>query len=225
MCIRDRSKTVWPGPRPTSMPSFILIRPTVWPQYTNVTDRQDRRDRQWSDSIGRTVLQTVAQKSTDFNAVFVVRFMNERHKWRHKFYRPYLTGVATLPYESLNTQNLILQRNITKENCIIISSSKWTRVMCLKFSYLGMLYTAMRVRNKDSWHRWPAITLGENLVWQWTGHYQRCDWPLTWPSEITSACWWWTFWIHALKRKFIKMTHHSVLWNCQCNLMHLMAIL
>ena len=51
--------TVWPGPRPTSMSSFILIHPTVWPQYTNVTERQDR---QRSDSIGRTVLQTVAQK-------------------------------------------------------------------------------------------------------------------------------------------------------------------
>jgi len=60
------SNTVWPGPRPTCMLSFILIRQTVWPQYTNVTDRQtvqDRTDRQRSDSIGRTVLQTVAQKS------------------------------------------------------------------------------------------------------------------------------------------------------------------
>jgi len=53
------SNIVWPGPRPTSIPSFILIHPTVWPQYTNVADRQDR---QRSDSIGRTVLQTVAQK-------------------------------------------------------------------------------------------------------------------------------------------------------------------
>jgi len=52
------------------MPSFILIRPAVWPQYTNVTDRQtgqtDRRDRQTdrqrTDSIGRTVWQTVARK-------------------------------------------------------------------------------------------------------------------------------------------------------------------
>jgi len=44
------------------MPSFILIHPIVWPQYTNVTDRQDR---QWSDKIGRTVLQTVAQKLLD----------------------------------------------------------------------------------------------------------------------------------------------------------------
>jgi len=26
------------------MPSFILIHRTVWPQYTNVTDRQDRQD-------------------------------------------------------------------------------------------------------------------------------------------------------------------------------------
>ena len=46
------STTVWPGPRPTSTPSFILIRPNIWPQYTNVTDRQQR---QWFDSTARTV--------------------------------------------------------------------------------------------------------------------------------------------------------------------------
>ena len=34
------SNTMWPGPRSTSMSSFILIDPTVWPQYTNVTERQ-----------------------------------------------------------------------------------------------------------------------------------------------------------------------------------------
>jgi len=34
------SNTMWPGSRPTSMRSFILIHPTVWPQYTNVPDRQ-----------------------------------------------------------------------------------------------------------------------------------------------------------------------------------------
>ena len=48
--------------RPTSVPSGILIHSAVWPQYTNITDIQDR---QRSDSIGRTVLQTVAQKSAD----------------------------------------------------------------------------------------------------------------------------------------------------------------
>jgi len=26
------SNTLWPGPRPTSLPSSILIHPTVWPQ-------------------------------------------------------------------------------------------------------------------------------------------------------------------------------------------------
>jgi len=44
------------------MPSGILVHPTVGPQYANVTDRTDR---QRSDSIGRTVLQTVAQKTAE----------------------------------------------------------------------------------------------------------------------------------------------------------------
>jgi len=58
------SNTMWPEPRPTSVPSFILVHPTVWPQYTNVTDRQTaqtEQDRQRFDSIEQTVLQTVAQ--------------------------------------------------------------------------------------------------------------------------------------------------------------------
>ena len=62
------SNRMWPGTRPTCEPSFILIHPTVWPQYTNVIDRQtgqtDRQAKQRSDSIGRTVLQTVAQNET-----------------------------------------------------------------------------------------------------------------------------------------------------------------
>jgi len=29
------------GPRPTCIPSGILIHPAVWPQYTNVTDKTD----------------------------------------------------------------------------------------------------------------------------------------------------------------------------------------
>ena len=63
------SNTLWPGLRPTCMPSFILIRPTVWPHCTNVTDRTDRTDRQRTDSIGRTVLQAVAQLSSLFYAI------------------------------------------------------------------------------------------------------------------------------------------------------------
>jgi len=35
------SNTMWPASRPISVPSGILIHPTVWPQYTDVTDRID----------------------------------------------------------------------------------------------------------------------------------------------------------------------------------------
>ena len=60
------SNTMWPGLRSTSVPSGIFTHPTVWPQYTNVTRlthrHADRQDRQRSDSIGRTVLRTVAHK-------------------------------------------------------------------------------------------------------------------------------------------------------------------
>jgi len=55
-----------PGLRPNCVPSFILIYLAVWPQYTNITDRQDRPTGQRSDSIGLTVLQTVVQKLNFF---------------------------------------------------------------------------------------------------------------------------------------------------------------
>jgi len=43
-CVPFREELVLhPGPRATSVPSGILIHPTVWPQYTNVTDGQDRQ--------------------------------------------------------------------------------------------------------------------------------------------------------------------------------------
>jgi len=54
------SNTMSPRPRPTSLPSAVLIHPTVWSQYTNVTDRQT--DRQRSNSTGQTILQSVTQK-------------------------------------------------------------------------------------------------------------------------------------------------------------------
>jgi len=42
------SNILWPGPRPSCSYlrtiSGILIRPTVWPYYSNVTDWQDRQD-------------------------------------------------------------------------------------------------------------------------------------------------------------------------------------
>jgi len=72
------SNTMWPGPRPTSVPDGILIHPTVWPQYTNVTDRQTGQTGQRSDSIRRTVLQTVPNQRM-LMLYFTIRFKNKRH--------------------------------------------------------------------------------------------------------------------------------------------------
>jgi len=35
----------------TTMPSFMLIHPTFWPQYTNVTDKTDRQTGQTQQSV------------------------------------------------------------------------------------------------------------------------------------------------------------------------------
>ena len=40
---------MWPGPRPTSVPSFILIRPTVWPPTIDQRHRQAGQDRTGQD--------------------------------------------------------------------------------------------------------------------------------------------------------------------------------
>jgi len=55
------SNTMSPGPRPTSIPtvpSGMLIHPTFWQQYTNVTGRQDTGP----VAYGEPLLVTVAQK-------------------------------------------------------------------------------------------------------------------------------------------------------------------
>jgi len=104
--------------------------------------------------------------------------------WQYELHPPRLINIATLPCESRNTENVILQWKITKENCIkcIIALSKWANVTCLKFTYLGCC-TAMLVWNSDSWYRQPAKTLDANLVWLWTGHYRCYDWAVERSSE------------------------------------------
>jgi len=41
--MEPRLNTMWPGPRPISIASGILIHLAVWSQDTNVADRQDRQ--------------------------------------------------------------------------------------------------------------------------------------------------------------------------------------
>jgi len=77
---RSPSNTMWPGPRSTCMPSFIFIHPTVNhnTQRHRQTDREERQTGQRSDRIGRTVLQTVAQKSK--NSHISATVLTDRHE-------------------------------------------------------------------------------------------------------------------------------------------------
>jgi len=122
--------------------------------------------------------------------------------WRYELHRPHLISVSTLPCESRNSKNVILQWYITKENCIkriVYASSKWA----YRLSNLGCYATIRIRRNKDLWHLWPAKMLDANLGWLWTERYQGCDWPVARQSEIMCACWWRTLWKHVAKLWFI----------------------
>ena len=67
--------------------------------------------------------------------------------WRYELHPPHLINVATLPCEIRNSENVILQWGITKENCIkymVYALSKWT---CRLSNF--WCYAAMRVWNTD----------------------------------------------------------------------------
>ena len=103
--------TMWPGPRSTSVPSGTLIHPTVWRQYTNVTDRQNR---QRSDSIGRTILQTAAQKRRELSLLVV---MGNREKLKQVLFynRPYIQTHHTA--NPSHCPWLISRRKIRHQGC------------------------------------------------------------------------------------------------------------
>ena len=71
------SNTMWPWLRPTYIPSFILIHPTIWPQYTNVTDRECANLRDIREKYF-----TVSSLADLFNRVdnhTVIGFIKETH--------------------------------------------------------------------------------------------------------------------------------------------------
>jgi len=64
---------------PTSMPNFILIHPTVWPQCTNVTDRQDRQrgqDRHTDNGL-------IAYRANRFTNSRPKNFSNDSYSFIH----------------------------------------------------------------------------------------------------------------------------------------------
>jgi len=82
---------------------------TIHQRHREADRQTDMTNTERSDSIERTVVQMVAQKSTDFNEVFTVRLSDEPYMRYYEHHPPHLINVGTLPSESRNTENVILQ--------------------------------------------------------------------------------------------------------------------
>ena len=66
----------------------------------------------------------------------------------------------------------------------------------------------------------------QNLGWLWTEHYRGCDWPVERQSEI--VCMLVADTLNTCCKIIVYLyyvVHQNILWNCQCNLVHLTAIL
>ena len=61
------------------MPSFILIRPTVWPQYTNVKDRTGQTDRQTDRETNRQTGNGLIAKGEPFYKRSPKNYMTKLH--------------------------------------------------------------------------------------------------------------------------------------------------
>jgi len=66
---------MWPGPRPTCVPSFILIRPTVWPQYTNVTVRTGQAGQ--TDNGPIALGEPFYKRLPDYRVCFLVQWRDQ----------------------------------------------------------------------------------------------------------------------------------------------------
>ena len=136
------SNTMWPGPRPTCVPSFVLIRPTVWPQCTNVTDRTDRtdsQDRQRTDSIGRTVLQTVAQKLCIISTALIKR----QFFYIYSYIVDTLVGISYIQPAVLNRCLLA-----TTVGGAVHRNSSWPTVQTRTLTAITITINVPRAQNK-----------------------------------------------------------------------------
>jgi len=155
----------------------------------------------------------VCQKSTGFSAFFTYRFRNEWHMWHYELHPPPpdVINVATLLCESQNRKRNITAGYLSPRKLLQMYHSfiKVDQGHHVPYIYLfGVLYSKVCVKQ-----RFMTLTTCENA---------RCKLFLTLTG--TCACWWWTVWMRALTWMFIYMIHQNILWNCQCNLMHVTAI-
>ena len=143
--------------------------------------------------------------------------------WQYELHPRHLINVATLPCESQNTEKCYITAGYhqRKLHPMYHSFIKVDQGYHVPYIYLsGVLYSKACTKQ-----RFMTSTTCENawckLVLTWTGTTSM----QAWPSEIMCACWLWTSWMHAMAWMFIYMIHQNILWNCQCNLVHVMVIL
>ena len=143
---------------------------------------------------------------------------------QYELHPPHLIGVATLPYESQNRKcNITVgygyyQRKLRQ---MYYSFFKVYQGHHVPEIYLyDLLYSKACIKQ-----RFMTSTNCENAWSKLVLTLTRTSSMLAWPSEIMCTCWWWTLWTHAMTWVFIYMVHQHILWNCQCNWMHVTTIL
>jgi len=144
--------------------------------------------------------------------------------WWYKLHPPPLINVATIPCES---ENVILQWDITKENCIkyiaYVSSKIEMDLQIIKFGLsCNSACTEQRfvtsMTCKSAWRKLGLtlnITLSRLPV---TSGATAWDHVRVLVADTLNTC-------CKIIVDLYYVVHQNIIWNCQCNLVHVMAIL
>ena len=170
-------------------------------------------------------LSVTSWKINGFNAVFSVRFSDERCTLQCELRPPHLINVATLRCESRNSENVILQWDIsiTKENCI--KRIVLHRNGPVDFKIWGVLcsHACMKQRSvtsmtcKNAWYKLELILERTLSRLRLTSGSTVWDHVCMVVADTLNTC-------CEIVVHLYYVVHQNILWNCQCNLVHLMAI-
>jgi len=121
--------------------------------------------------------------------------------WRYGLHPPHLINVATLPCESRNSENVILQWDITKENCINVSYMLHQNghVDCKIWGLMQQCMYGTKICDiydlqKCLMQTW--VDSEQNVIEAAIDQWRDC-------LRSLYACLWRTLWTHAAKLLFI----------------------
>ena len=120
------SNTMLPRPRPTFIPSGILIHPAVWPQYTDVTNKTyDRQDRKRPGSECDTIYK-VAQLCKTW-CMFITVFVERGEiKYYNELFYLYLLSCNTLLTDQTSRRIFTAMSQTTRNHarmCALVDTS------------------------------------------------------------------------------------------------------